>query len=87
MNRIYKWMCMAVVAVLLLVAVLAIFTGDGEIRPVWDISHVLEGSWFRDYQTYFAETFPGRKLMGNVVAKLEAFYNFGEEVQPELQSE
>ena len=87
MNRIYKWMCMSVVAVMLLVAVLAMFTGDPAIRPEWDISHVLEGSWFRDYQTYFAETFPGRKLMGKGIAKLESFYNYGEEVGATLPAE
>lgn len=78
MNRIYRGMCIALVAVLLLAAFASLFTGDAEIRPELTISSLLDGSWFGEYQAYYAHTFATRDLMEEDFLDLEGWLNFGE---------
>lgn len=78
MNRVYKYVCIAVVSVLLLGMGASLFTGDASIRPGLTLSGLLDGSYFRAYQQYYADTFAARNLMAEDFADLEAFYDFGE---------
>ena len=91
MNRIYKGICMAMLAVLLLVFVICIFDGDDDRsrlenrelkqKPELSFSAILDGSFFRDYERYFADQFPGREGLLDNYAKLDSNFVL-EETEP-----
>ena len=85
MNRIYKGICMAMLAVLLLVFVICIFDGDDDRsrlenrelkqKPELSFSAILDGSFFRDYERYFADQFPGREgLLDNYQSWIQILF-------------
>lgn len=88
MNRIYKMLCAAVLAVMLLVFLTALFDKDAVYseteqrqlpeKPRLTVSAFLDGSWWEELQLYFADTFPGREALLEDYAQLDDFYNFGE---------
>lgn len=85
MNLVYKRICIAILAALMLVMIAALFVTDAQSRPVMTVSGILDGSYFRNYQRNYTDTFPTSKWMQDDFADLEAFYNFGEEAATEPQ--
>lgn len=89
MNRIYKILCAAILAVLLVVFLFALVDKDAVYsekegrelmgKPKLTVSSVLDGSFWDELQLYFADTFPGREALLDDYAELDQFYNFGEE--------
>lgn len=73
MNHIYRAFCAVLLALLLFVMVVSFFdkepvrseleNRDLKQRPSISVEGLLDGSYFREYQLYFADTFPNRENM------------------------
>lgn len=77
MNRLYKTMCAAVLTAMLLMLAFAVFDRGQAEKPELSISSLVDGSFFREFQLYFADTFPAGEWMQDDYAQLEEFYRFG----------
>ena len=96
MNQIYRAFCNVLLAVLLLVMILSFFdkepvrseleNRDLKQKPSLTIEGILDGSYFREYQLYFADTFPNRENMLDDYAIFDPNYELQESV-PAAESE
>lgn len=95
MNQHYKILCSALLAVLLLVFIIALFDRDATYseteqrellgKPKLTVSAILDGSWWKELQLYFADTFPGREALLDDFAEMNKFYNFGDKESEEIK--
>lgn len=87
MKKIYTGLCGTLLAILLLVGLISAFDKDAwystkeerslATMPDLTFSALLDGSYYDDLRTYYADTFPGREDMLDVLERLEGFYVFG----------
>lgn len=87
MKKLYTGLCGTLLAVLLLVGLISGFDKDPwysekeqrslAAMPELTLSGLLDGSFYRNLQIYYADTFPGRENMLETLDKLESFYTFG----------
>lgn len=79
MKKLYGRCCAVLLAALVILGVVSVFWGDnsGE-KPEVSLKAILDGSYYEEYQEYFAASFPGRERMLSRYEKMEKFYDFGE---------
>lgn len=88
MNQIYRALCAVLLAILLLVMVVTCFDKDPDRselenrdlkqKPDYSMEALLDGSYFRDFLLYFADTFPGREHMLDDYAILDPSFELTE---------
>ncbi|MBQ9148161.1 MAG: hypothetical protein IJX69_01205 [Oscillospiraceae bacterium] len=87
MKRIYSILCAVFLAVLLLGGLISTFDKDAtyseserrklKTAPKLTFSGLLDGSYFDNYEAYFADTFPNRESLMESNVSLNGFYYFG----------
>ena len=87
MNKLYKLLSLLLLAVIFAVGALSVFDTDAtyseserrklKTAPDLTVSALLDGSFFSDFSTYFADTFPGREILMDANRRLNGFYYFG----------
>ena len=87
MKRIYTILSCTLLGAMLLVGLISTFDFDetyseSERRklrttPLMTFSSLVDGSFFSDYEAYFADTFPGREGLKQASTTLNGFYYFG----------
>ena len=87
MRRIYTILSCLLLAILFLTGLRSTFDMDPtyseserrklKTTPLMTFSALLDGSFFSDYEAYFADTFPGRETLMQSNIALNGFYYFG----------
>ena len=87
MKRIYAILSWTLLGAMLLVGLISTFDFDEtysaskrrklRTTPLMTFSALLDGSFFSDYEAYFADTFPGREGLKQASTALNGFYYFG----------
>lgn len=87
MKRIYAILSCLVLGALMLVGLISTFDFDEtyseserrklKTTPLMTFSALVDGSFFSDYEVYFADTFPGREALKENNTTLNGFYYFG----------
>lgn len=87
MKRIYMSLSAILLAILMLVGLVSIFDQDEtyseserralKTAPRITFSGLLDGSYFSDFEDYYADTFPGRESLMADNSALNGFYYFG----------
>ena len=77
MKRIYTALTGLVLGLLLIFGVVALFSpGTSAKKPSLTLSGLLNGSYFRDYRTYYAGSFSDNQTLKNANTKLNGFYRY-----------
>ena len=84
MAKIYQVICGLMVLVLLAVGTISLLDRDAEFSetegrnlnrfPEMTVSSLLDGSFLRELEIYYADTFPGRETMLESYRTLDGFY-------------
>lgn len=88
MNQIYRAFCAVLLAVLVVVMLISFFDPVPTHsplenralaqRPALSLEGLLDGSFFREYQLFFADTFPGRERLLDDFASLDPIFELSE---------
>lgn len=78
MNKLCRWMCIALLALLLLGWLFGMFDSGVAEKPKLSLGGFLDGSWFSQFGDWYGRNFLGGETMDRAFEKLEDVYRTGE---------
>ena len=86
MKKLYTILLLVLVLAAAAIGVLSLVDQDATVSetenrelaklPAFSVSALLDGSFLKDLETYYSDTFPGREMLLKANQKLNGFYHF-----------